>query len=188
MISLADGRSLIFRGSLSPTRAIEAFLDPVVIVLMLVLVTTMSGAVFDKRYFILAFVAFSAHFPGQPFLSDSTRRTIRRALVGWVLFSALLLLFFYASHYIDAFSRAALFAWLGWTPVAVVVARIGARELLPRFLALEGQYRSAVIVGCNAWVIESENDPVFQEIHPVRAFGKRPYEDLLQEVKSQLGE
>jgi putative colanic acid biosynthesis UDP-glucose lipid carrier transferase len=150
MTSLADGRSLIFRGSLSPTRAIEAFLDPVVIVLMLVLVTTLSGAVFDKRYFILAFVAFSAHFPGQPFLSDSPRRTIRRALLGWVLFSALLLLFFYASHYIDAFSRIALFTWLGWTPFAVVAARMGARALLPRFLALEGQCRSAVIVGCNA--------------------------------------
>ncbi|MGH8255012.1 MAG: undecaprenyl-phosphate glucose phosphotransferase [Steroidobacteraceae bacterium] len=146
---LADSRSLIFRGSLSPTRALEAFLDPVVIVLMLVLITSLSGVSFDKRYFILAFVAFSAHFPGQPFLADSTGRTIRRALVGWALFAALLLLFCEASHYIDAFNRAALFAWLALTPFAVVGARIGARELLPRFLAREGQYRSAVIVGCN---------------------------------------
>ncbi len=50
------------------------------------------------------------------------------------------------------------------------------------------QGADTIIVGCNAWIIESENDPVFQEIHPVHAFGKRPYDDLLQEVKTQLGE
>ena len=149
MISLVDSRSLIFRGSLSPTRALEAFLDPVLIVLMLVLIDAMSGVAFDKRYFILAFVAFSAHFPGRAFLLDSTSRMIRQALLGWVLFAALLLLFCYASHYIDAFNRPALFAWLAWTPIAVIGARLGARELLPKFLAREGQCHSAVIVGCN---------------------------------------
>jgi hypothetical protein len=50
------------------------------------------------------------------------------------------------------------------------------------------QGADTIVVGCNAWIIESENDPVFQEIHPVHSFGKQPYEDLLQEVKTQLGE
>jgi hypothetical protein len=43
-------------------------------------------------------------------------------------------------------------------------------------------------VGCNAWIIEAENDPVYQEIHSVRYFGRGPYEDLLKEVQTQLGE
>lgn len=50
------------------------------------------------------------------------------------------------------------------------------------------QGADTIIVGCNAWVIELENDPTFQEIHPIRSSSKQPYEDLLQEVKAQLGE
>jgi hypothetical protein len=52
----------------------------------------------------------------------------------------------------------------------------------------QSQGADTIIVGCKAWVIESENDPTFREIHTVRSFDKQPYEDLLQEVKTQLGE
>jgi hypothetical protein len=45
-----------------------------------------------------------------------------------------------------------------------------------------------IAVGCNAWIIEAENDPVFQEIHPVSSLRKGPYEDLLNEVKTRLGQ
>jgi len=44
-----------------------------------------------------------------------------------------------------------------------------------------------IVVGCNAWIVEAENDPVFRELHPVRSFGKGPYEDLLKEVRAQAG-
>jgi len=50
------------------------------------------------------------------------------------------------------------------------------------------QGADSLVVGCNAWIIEAENDPVFQEVHPVRSFGRGPYEDLLKEVQAQLGE
>ena len=50
------------------------------------------------------------------------------------------------------------------------------------------QSPEVVVVGCNAWVIEAENDPTFQEIHPVRTLGKRPYEDMLKEIQSQLSQ
>jgi hypothetical protein len=43
-----------------------------------------------------------------------------------------------------------------------------------------------VVVGCNAWIVEAENDPTFQEIHPVGIFGRGPYEGLLQEIKGRL--
>jgi hypothetical protein len=40
-----------------------------------------------------------------------------------------------------------------------------------------------IVVGCKAWIVEAENDPMFQELHPVHSFGKGPYEDLLKEVR-----
>jgi hypothetical protein len=50
------------------------------------------------------------------------------------------------------------------------------------------QTPDSIEVGCNAWIIEAENDPVFQEVHPVRYFGRGPYEDLLKEVQTELGQ
>jgi hypothetical protein len=50
------------------------------------------------------------------------------------------------------------------------------------------QAAGEIVVGCNAWLVESENDPVFQENHPVRRFGRGPYEQLLKDIKTQVGE
>lgn len=47
---------------------------------------------------------------------------------------------------------------------------------------------ATVLVGCNAAVVEAENDPVAQEVHPIGMFGRRPYEDLLNEIKQQAGQ
>lgn len=50
------------------------------------------------------------------------------------------------------------------------------------------QTPASIVVGCNASIIESENDPIFQEVHPIRVFGKGPYEDLLKEVQARAGQ
>jgi putative colanic acid biosynthesis UDP-glucose lipid carrier transferase len=150
MTAYSDARSLIARGKLSSARAIESFLDPVLVVASLVLVTQLFGIAFDKRYLLLAFVAFSANFPGRPFLADSRAGMVHKTLLDWVTFAGMLSLFGYASQYSRYFSQPALLAWLVATPVALAGARLTVRELLPRFFALKGQYRSAVILGCNA--------------------------------------
>jgi hypothetical protein len=45
-----------------------------------------------------------------------------------------------------------------------------------------------IVVGCNAWLVEADNDPVFEESHPVRSLRRGPYEELLKEIKTQVGE
>jgi hypothetical protein len=47
---------------------------------------------------------------------------------------------------------------------------------------------NSILVGCNAWLVEAENDPVFQDNHKVRMLRKWPYEQLLNDIKTQLGE
>ena len=49
------------------------------------------------------------------------------------------------------------------------------------------QTPAIIVVGCKAWIVEAAGDPVFEELHPVRAFGKEPYEDLLKEIRAQSG-
>lgn len=47
---------------------------------------------------------------------------------------------------------------------------------------------NSILIGCNAWLVKSENDPVLEESFPVRAMRKGPYEELLQEIQKQLGQ
>jgi hypothetical protein len=44
------------------------------------------------------------------------------------------------------------------------------------------------VVGCNAALVQEANDPFFADNHPVHRLGKGPYEDLLKEIKAQLGQ
>ena len=43
-------------------------------------------------------------------------------------------------------------------------------------------------LGCNAWLIEAADDPVFEDSHKVRKLRKWPYEQLLQDIQAQLGQ
>jgi hypothetical protein len=46
----------------------------------------------------------------------------------------------------------------------------------------------STFVGCNAWLIEAADDPVFEDSHQVRKLRKWPYEQLLQDIQTQLGQ
>ena len=46
----------------------------------------------------------------------------------------------------------------------------------------------SIRIGCNAWLIKNENDPTLEESHKVRSLGKSPYEELLKDIKAQLGQ
>jgi hypothetical protein len=47
---------------------------------------------------------------------------------------------------------------------------------------------NSILVGCNAWLVEADNDPVFEDDHKVRQLRKWPYEQLLKDIQTQLGE
>ena len=81
MTSAHDRRSTLLRGSLTGTRALEVFLDPLSIVSLLFLSAQLAAVSFDKRYFIVAFIAFSINFPGRAFLTDSPRIVLRGTCV-----------------------------------------------------------------------------------------------------------
>ena len=47
---------------------------------------------------------------------------------------------------------------------------------------------TSTMVSCRAWLVEDAGDPVFSDSHQVRELRKWPYEQLLKDIKSQLGE
>jgi hypothetical protein len=46
----------------------------------------------------------------------------------------------------------------------------------------------STMVSCQAWLVESANDPVFEDSYQVRKLRKWPYEQLLKDIRKQLGE
>ena len=55
-------------------------------------------------------------------------------------------------------------------------------------VTLQQETSNAILVGCKAWLVEAENDPVFEDDHKVRPIRKWPYEQLLKDIQRQLGE
>lgn len=47
---------------------------------------------------------------------------------------------------------------------------------------------TSTMVSCRAWLVEDAGDPVFADSHQVRELRKWPYEQLLKDIKAQLGE
>jgi hypothetical protein len=47
---------------------------------------------------------------------------------------------------------------------------------------------NSILLGCNAWLVKAENNPTFAESYKVKSTGKSPYEQLLKDIQTQLGE
>ncbi len=47
---------------------------------------------------------------------------------------------------------------------------------------------NSVVITCSAWMLAREDDPVFDGDSQMRPLRKGPYQQLLNEVKKQLGE
>jgi hypothetical protein len=47
---------------------------------------------------------------------------------------------------------------------------------------------NSVVVTCSAWMLAREDDPVFEGESQMRPLRKGPYQQLLDEIKKQLGE
>jgi hypothetical protein len=46
----------------------------------------------------------------------------------------------------------------------------------------------STLVGCDAWLVEGADDPVFGDRHQVRNLRKWPYQQLLRDIQTQLGQ
>lgn len=149
MIRSLDSQLLVMHGRLSASRAIESFLDPLIVVGLLLGCSVAFGEEIDKKHFILGILMFSLTFPGDAFFRDSFSRMIRNNLVDWLPIAGLMLVFGYASGYIYPFSEKAILTWVALVPFALTSAKFVLKTTLPRILQANGNCHRAVIVGCN---------------------------------------
>ncbi|MDB5815485.1 MAG: putative glycosyltransferase [Rhodocyclales bacterium] len=136
------------RGRLKLATGIELFLDPLIIVCSVFVVAVYLGEPIGAHHISLALIALLATFPGSLRLHDSRWRVAWRAATEWLLVAALLLLFGYATGYVNYFSPTFLSTWAVTALVGILGAHEVTRIVLPRVLQ-RTQRCSAVVVGGN---------------------------------------
>jgi len=140
--SMGLGRSHLFT-------AVEAGLDPLVLVFSLwALAFYFEGSV-RPAYLILSVIVFSLTFPGSSQLRLPVWKMFSTIAFNWIWIAGLLLLTGYVTEYFHKFSMTVLMHWLWVAPVAQAGAHLALRAAAPQLLKLQGPPRGAVIVGMN---------------------------------------
>ena len=141
--SMGLGRSHLFT-------AVEAGLDPLVLVFSLwALAFYYEGSV-RPAYLILSLIVFSLTFPGSSQLRLPVWKVFFKIAFHWIWIAGLLLLTGYVTEYFHKFSMTVLTHWLWVAPVAQAGAHLALRAAAPQLLKLQGPPRGAVIVGMQA--------------------------------------
>lgn len=140
--SMGLGRSHLFI-------AIEAALEPLVLVFSLWALAFYFEGQVSPAYLILSVIAFSLSFPGTSQLRLSLGKAVLNIAVHWLWIAGLLLLAGVTTEYLYSLSLPVVGNWLWIAPVAQIAAHLGLRAAAPQLLKLQGPPRSAVIVGMN---------------------------------------
>lgn len=140
--SMGLGRSYIFI-------AIEAALEPLVLVFSLWALAFYLEDQVSPAYLILSVIVFSLSFPGTSQLRLPAGKAVLNIATHWLWIAGLLLLAGVATEYLYSLSLPVVGNWLWIAPVAQIAAHLGLRAVAPQLLKLQGPPRSAVIVGMN---------------------------------------
>ena len=105
-------------------QSIEALVEPIVVILCTCVIGILDEGRFTPAYLILSLVLFTLTFPGGSSLSLSFWRLVRNTFVTWLTLAFLLLFFAYSAQFLTYFSANAIFAWLWFTPVSLILSLI----------------------------------------------------------------
>ena len=128
---------------------IEILLDPMVLVVSLYIAALVIEGRLGGHNVILSLIVFSLTFPGASRLTTSPWRVVRNIIMGWITIAGLLLLFGYASRYLEYFERDVLVTWFWVAPLSQAGAHFLLRAAAPAIRQLQGHARRAVLAGIN---------------------------------------
>jgi putative colanic acid biosynthesis UDP-glucose lipid carrier transferase len=128
---------------------IEVVLEPLVLVLSLWAVALAIEGRLAAHDVILALIVFSLTFPGSSRLTTGPWRVVRHIATGWLAMAGLLLLFGWASHYLEYFEREVLLTWFWVAPLSQAGAHFLLRSAAPAIREWQGGAQRVVIAGMN---------------------------------------
>lgn len=147
MFSTLQRQQRLMSARLSLLSLGNAFLDPLMIMLSLLVVVALAGESFNRNYVVLALIAFSISFPGESRLEKTLRGVVLDITLGWSGIAAILFLFAYASDYLEVFPLSVILAWAMLTPALMFLGHFLLRNSLRQSLQGKGKRKVAVIAG-----------------------------------------
>jgi len=162
---------------------LEFSFGPLVLAISLWAVALWYDGFLAPQYVVLSLIVFSLTFPGSTYLAIPFWSVFRRIVVGWIAISGLLLLFGYASGYLQHFDYALLRTWWWVAPSSELAAYMLLKLAAPKILEFQGQHRHAIIAGMNAQGIELAErlgDDPYSKVRVVGFFDDRNDERLDQ--------
>jgi putative colanic acid biosynthesis UDP-glucose lipid carrier transferase len=140
---------MLRRNSFTLSTAIEAFLGPLVAVTTLLLVACYYDDRLGAHYVVLCALSFALTFPGDITFHEAPRRALRKLLISWLLFVAIMAAFGIFTNYIFYFPEQVLLDWAIATPFVHAAAYAALRATLPRVISMGDHQRDIVVVGAN---------------------------------------
>lgn len=129
--------------------AIEAGLEPFVLVFTIWIAAFYFEGGLPGRYLILSVIVFSITFPGTSRLNLLWPSMVVNVLLNWVWTATLLVVVALVSGYYTEFPRNAAFVWLVGAPIAQIGTHFLLRASAKYLVRLQGAPRKAIIVGMN---------------------------------------
>ncbi|HKO88328.1 MAG TPA: undecaprenyl-phosphate glucose phosphotransferase [Burkholderiales bacterium] len=141
-------RTSTARGNL--LRALEAVIEPTMIVLSLVAIAYVVDGRVRPLYVLLGAVAFALTFPGRPRLAKSLTKAAAKIFAGWLVISAMLGTLLLLVDYVERFNATVSLIWLAVAPFAALGGHVALRYAAPILRTWQGGANRVVIVGMNA--------------------------------------
>jgi putative colanic acid biosynthesis UDP-glucose lipid carrier transferase len=147
MITTGNAPPQLGASPLALSSLARTMLDPVMAIVTLFGAALAFRVPFEGPYIILSLLVFSLTFPASASRGTSVGALIRQVLADWMLVVGLLLLLGWVTRTLGSVDEYVFAAWVAFTPVSIVGARLMLPSVMPRLLAADGLQRVAVIAG-----------------------------------------
>jgi putative colanic acid biosynthesis UDP-glucose lipid carrier transferase len=137
------------RGALSAAKAVEATLDPLVVVLWLVALAESLHLAVDAFVVISVVMVFGLTFPGNIRLTDVLPRVVIKCVMTSLTVFAGLALLGLAANWFEKITPHQLRPWLVALPLSLFSVQLLSRNILPRIFSLPSARATVVVCGCN---------------------------------------
>ena len=137
------------RRALTLPGAIEAGLDPLLVLCWLLALAHYLGQTLDARVLVAGVLVFTLTFPGNVALTDTFSVLVRKSAMTALTVLAALALFDYASAWLKFVPRHLFLPWFIALPVLLIGANLLVRAVLRRVLEQSAVQETVVVCGIN---------------------------------------
>jgi putative colanic acid biosynthesis UDP-glucose lipid carrier transferase len=182
-------QNLSYSRELTPQLLVKMLLDPVLIIITLVALMFFFDEPATPKYFVVITIIFALSFPGTWSRAGSIWDDLIHVISNWIFTAGILIVFGYATGYLDIFSRVIIINWLWLTPIVVLLAHVAFTKFIKSIKYSSYVMRTAVIVGAselgiqlrNRMKYESELGLQFMGFFEDRAFARLDSKEVKEE-------